>query len=82
MCVCWCGCAWGRGEREEGPEVHRDPECISNPSGSLISLSGDIITITASIPQGSRQGPYPGAGTTHGERERGREGTGEGEREM
>lgn len=35
-----------------GWEVYRDPEYISNPSVSLISLSGDITTLTTQNPVG------------------------------
>lgn len=46
--------------------AHWDAECISNPSVSVSSLSGDIITITAAGPLGEagkgaerRRGPTP-----------------------
>lgn len=41
-----------RGEWMDGSEVYGDSECISNPSVSLISLSGDITTITTEKPVG------------------------------
>lgn len=44
------GAGWGRGSREQGPLW--DTECISNPSVSVSSLSGDIITIAAAHSSG------------------------------
>lgn len=46
----------GTGRRGGGVGAHWDPECISNPSVSVSSLSGDIITIAMAAPLGAHHG--------------------------